>query len=136
MRFTKPFSTGELYMSADIPETGQPSRADSKKTHAEELMLRDRLKILGEKHDCDKFTVHRFEQVYSQHLGVFAHRTQFKLLEIGVGGEDKTPGGASLRVWSEAFPNAEIHGVDIYDKSDLVIERCTLHQKQNLYLQC
>jgi len=41
------------------------------------------------------------------------------LLELGIGGEDKELGGASLLGWQEYFPLATIVGVDIYDKSEL-----------------
>lgn len=45
------------------------------------------------------------------------------LLELGIGGEDKELGGASLKSWEEYFPNAKIAGVDIYPKGVLDTDR-------------
>ncbi len=45
------------------------------------------------------------------------------LLELGIGGEDKELGGASLKGWADYFPNARICGVDIYPKAALDTDR-------------
>lgn len=50
------------------------------------------------------------------------------LLELGVGGEDTQLGGASLLGWADYFLNAEILGIDIYDKSALIGDRITTYQ--------
>ncbi len=45
------------------------------------------------------------------------------LLELGIGGEDKEIGGASLKGWADYFPNSRICGIDIYPKGSLDTER-------------
>ena len=51
------------------------------------------------------------------------------LLELGVGGEDKELGGASLLGWNEYFEKACcITGVDIYDKSELAKQGIRIYQ--------
>ncbi|MER7174664.1 class I SAM-dependent methyltransferase [Streptomyces mesophilus] len=48
------------------------------------------------------------------------------LLEIGIGGYNRAgQGGASLRMWKHFFPNAQIFGVDIEDKSFVDQDRIT-----------
>jgi predicted O-methyltransferase YrrM len=56
----------------------------------------------------DKATVHSYSIVYEELFGFASRRLDVKsVLEIGV------DSGASLMVWAEYFPNAEITGVDI-----------------------
>ena len=51
------------------------------------------------------------------------------LLEIGIGGYgDPEAGGASLRMWRDYFPNAQIVGLDYYDKSPHAGERIRVYQ--------
>lgn len=76
------------------------------------------LQEIGESHNCDKFTVHRFGKLYERHLGLYRD-SDIKLLEIGIGGEDYEVGGASLLTWQAYFSKAQVHGIDIYDKSTL-----------------
>lgn len=59
---------------------------------------------LGMKHGTDKATFHGFLDFYEQHLP--GRDFTGRLLEIGV------MDGASLRMWSEYYPAAEIFGVD------------------------
>lgn len=84
--------------------------------------FKQRLIEEGSSFKCDKFTYHHYEKAYATHFYEFAD-SEFKLLEIGVGGEDKELGGASIKVWEAIFPNAKIYGLDIYDKSFLDSER-------------
>src|SRR4029453_18378103 len=40
------------------------------------------------------------------------------VVEIGIGGyEDPKEGGNSLQMWKQYFPNVQVAGIDIYDKS-------------------
>jgi spermidine synthase len=72
-----------------------------------------RLQQIGLKHNTDKAFFHKYCDFYQEHLP----KSSFKgrLLEIGV------MDGASLRMWAEYYPNAEIVGIDINDKSHLDI---------------
>lgn len=63
-----------------------------------------RLKELAEKYGTDKLE-HLYCPRYEHHLP--SRDSSFSLLEIGIFK------GASLRMWREWFPNAEIYGVDI-----------------------
>ena len=53
----------------------------------------------------DKYWVHSYTKLYDRHIG-YLRPTAKKILEIGV------YRGASLLLWREAFPNAEIYGVE------------------------
>jgi hypothetical protein len=66
-----------------------------------ELSLRE----IAEKTAADKFN-HKYESKYEAHLGQF-RREKIRLLEIGV------KRGASLAMWEQYFPHAEIFGLDI-----------------------
>ena len=66
---------------------------------------------IGLKHGTDKATHHRYCDFYEHYLP--GRGFNGRLLEIGI------MGGASLRMWSEYYPDAEIVGIDIFDKSDL-----------------
>lgn len=86
---------------------------------------------LARKHPSDKWTVHHYEQPYSNHLGPF-RSSKFTLLEIGIGGwngkdySDRGRGGDSLRFWKEYFEEANIVGVDIVDKMELSEDRISI----------
>lgn len=74
-------------------------------------MKRPTLSDLANKHGTDKGTVceHLSPKGYTLHYErLFEHRRDepLRILEIGVWR------GASLRMWEEYFPNAEIHGLD------------------------
>ncbi|MGI4860055.1 MAG: hypothetical protein ACRYHA_24645 [Janthinobacterium lividum] len=73
---------------------------------------------IGVRHGSDKFTRHRFESVYERFMSPLRDQP-LRILEIGIGGEDIENGGGSLLAWQEYFPNAEIYGIDIHDKSFL-----------------
>ncbi len=86
------------------------------------------LALLARKHGTDKEGVHWYARHYAQHLSPFRGRS-INILEVGVGGyDDPNIGGASLRMWKEYFPAAEIFGVDFYDKSGLEEERIRIFQ--------
>jgi hypothetical protein len=60
----------------------------------------------------DKNTTHSYLPLY-QKLLVGKKETAKNVLEIGV------CGGGSIKMWSEFFTNAIIHGLDISDISDI-----------------
>lgn len=61
---------------------------------------------LAIKYGTDKSSkCHNYTVVYEQMFGSIRDEP-LKILEIGVGT------GASLRMWEEYFPNAEVHGID------------------------
>lgn len=84
--------------------------------------LPESLQEIGESFGCDKFTVHRFGDTYDRYLSPMRDKP-VKLLEIGIGGEGREEGGASLRTWERYFSVARIVGIDIFDKSHLDNER-------------
>ena len=53
----------------------------------------------------DKYWVHGYTKLYDKHIGHLRDK-EIKLLEIGV------LRGASLLLWKEAFPKAQIYGID------------------------
>lgn len=64
---------------------------------------------LAIKHRTDKSSkVHNYTEHYQQYFEPIRNEP-LKILEIGV------QSGASLRMWKEYFPNAEIFGYDYYD---------------------
>ena len=66
----------------------------------------------------DKWGDHWYTQHYQRHFKPFRLK-RIKILEIGIGGyQDSMAGGDSLRMWRSYFPNAEIHGLDIIDKTE------------------
>lgn len=70
------------------------------------------LSELGKKYNTDKYYLHNFCDFYERNL-----KKDIKILwEIGI------LDGASLRMWSEYYPNAKITGFDIDDKSQLDFE--------------
>ncbi|QVL50093.1 MAG: class I SAM-dependent methyltransferase [Thiocapsa sp.] len=77
---------------------------------------------------CDKEGLHSYANHYQKHFQSRRH-AHLNLLEIGIGGYNHpTKGGASLRMWKYYFPNAQVHGIDIYDKKSLEEHRITIHQ--------
>lgn len=71
---------------------------------------------IGLKYGTDKATFHGYCPFYEQHLPAAPKR----LLEIGV------KDGASLRMWREFYPEAEIVGIDI--NPPIAIAGCTVLQ--------
>ena len=62
---------------------------------------------LAELHGTDKRAeVHDYVRTYDRHLGTLRHRVR-TVLELGV------HAGASLRVWRDWMPRAEVHGLDL-----------------------
>ena len=54
---------------------------------------------------------------YESHFRALRHK-KLNVLEIGIGGyENPKAGGESLRMWKAYFPNGNIWGIDIFDKS-------------------
>ncbi|MFJ8079148.1 hypothetical protein ACIQ6Y_00775 [Streptomyces sp. NPDC096205] len=75
----------------------------------------------------DKWGGHKYAQHYQRYLQHLKN-AEFNLLEIGIGGYNRPgEGGASLRMWKHFFPNAQIHGMDIQDKSFVDEDRITTY---------
>jgi glycosyltransferase involved in cell wall biosynthesis len=53
----------------------------------------------------DKYWIHNYTTLYDRHIGHLRNE-KLKILEIGVSA------GASMLLWSEAFPNSQIFGID------------------------
>jgi len=80
-------------------------------------LFRSDLIMLARLHGTDKWGTHQYARHYQTHFSHLRKR-RLNLLEIGIGGEDRPDyGGHSLRMWKDYFPNANIHGLDIHDKS-------------------
>jgi hypothetical protein len=77
-------------------------------------------------HGPDKRT-HGYIEHYKRHFN-HLRLSKLKLFEIGVGGYELRDGGASLRMWKDFFPKAEIFGLDIVDKSHLQEHRIKILQ--------
>jgi hypothetical protein len=76
----------------------------------------------------DKWESHWYAAHYARH---FRHlrRKKITLLEIGIGGyENPNDGGGSLRMWRQYFPNAQIVGLDCYDKTPHAEERIRVYR--------
>lgn len=77
----------------------------------------DPLTRLAIRFGTDKFGGHLYTPVYHHLLGHLRDQP-LKILEIGVGGyNDPNCGGASLRMWAEYFPNAQVTGLDFFEKT-------------------
>jgi len=76
----------------------------------------------------DKWGSHWYTQHYQRYFARWRKRP-LKILEIGVGGyQDISDGAQSLRMWKRFFPNSQIVGIDIYDKSHFSEPRIDVHQ--------
>jgi hypothetical protein len=79
---------------------------------------------LANYHHSDKGTTadsqHGFTEIYERFFSNIRNE-HINILEIGVFH------GASLRTYYDYFPNAKIHAVDIYDKSQYQNERIIVH---------
>lgn len=72
---------------------------------------------LAIKYGSDKYGHHNYTPIYDANFSSLKNENMV-LLEIGIGGYEYVDrGGSSLKMWRDYFPNAIIHGVDIYDKS-------------------
>jgi len=90
--------------------------AEQKRLAAADLSTKN-LTQLAKHFGTDKWGRHRYTPHYERHLSQLKHE-HFTLLEIGIGGYSRAgAGGASLRMWKSYFPEAEIVGLDIEDKS-------------------
>lgn len=80
-----------------------------------------KLSNLAVQHGTDKWNHHFYTEHYEKALSHLQNET-FNLLEIGIGGYGfPEQGGASLRMWADFFPNANIIGLDFCDKSKIDI---------------
>ena len=75
----------------------------------------------------DKWGGHFYTPHYERHLG-HLRREEFTLLEIGIGGYERSRGGASLKMWKRYFRRAQIVGLDLHDKSFVDRDRITTYQ--------
>lgn len=86
---------------------------------------------LANKYSTDKGTgyphhnVHGYAPIYEQYVSKWKDEN-IRLLEIGLFLEH--PGGQSISMWSEYFPNAMIYGFDILDMSYLNSDRVLTFQ--------
>jgi hypothetical protein len=60
--------------------------------------------------------LHGYVPWYERHIGPRRWRRN-RILEIGVGGYQKSQPGGSLRVWRDYFPLSKIAGMDIHPKT-------------------
>ena len=89
---------------------------------------RSNLTKLADLHGSDKWGQHRYTPHYQRQFERFRGKA-VRLLEIGVGGyHDPRAGGASLRMWKDFFPRAEIFAIDLYDKRPLQEARIRIFQ--------
>jgi len=80
---------------------------------------------LAVRYGSDKWaSLHWYTPHYEHHLERFRDRA-VRVLEIGVGGEDRELGGASLKMWKRYFHRGLITGIDVFDKSELDQHRLT-----------
>ncbi|MDP2773673.1 MAG: hypothetical protein Q8O61_08955 [Nocardioides sp.] len=83
---------------------------------------------LADHFGTDKTGMHFYTPHYERHFG-HLRKERFTLLEIGIGGYARSrKGGASLRMWKHFFPNAQIVGLDIQDKSFVRAPRIDSYQ--------
>ena len=87
------------------------------------------LKPIAAKYGSDKCAWHSYGRTYDQ---LFAGATVRKVLEIGIGYKgllgEVYENGASLRMWAEYFPDAEIYGLDI--RPDALVNEGRIHSVQ------
>lgn len=109
MRHVKPLVSTEVWDR--VRGHGDPPRPD--------------LTDIAGRTGTDKWGVHHYTPHYERHLAHLRDET-FTLLEIGVGGYARSgAGGGSVRMWRRYFPQAQIVGLDIEDKSFLDRPRLT-----------
>ena len=84
------------------------------------------LKPIAAKYGSDKCAWHSYGPIYDS---IFAGATVRKVLEIGIGCKavmgESYENGASLRMWAEYFPDAEIYGLDI--SPDALVNEGRIH---------
>jgi hypothetical protein len=79
--------------------------------------LTGQLEIVARGRRTDKIC-HGYIKYYRRYFGDLRFR-KIKLLEIGIGGDGPTQGGASLRMWKDYCPRGQIFGINIDDKRPL-----------------
>jgi len=83
---------------------------------------------IGAEFGSDKLS-HRYLQFYENLFATIRHEP-VRLLELGVGGwehpDDSGYGGHSLRMWREYFPQGQVVGLDILDKSEVADDRISI----------
>jgi hypothetical protein len=78
---------------------------------------RPNLTELSRGFQTDKWGNHKYTPHYHRHFRSWRDR-KLNILEIGIGGYKREgQGGGSLQMWKAYFPNAQIFGLDIEDKS-------------------
>ncbi len=103
-------------------------RAERKRRRTPVPLSERDLSWLARHFGTDKWGPHRYPPHYERHLRHLKDDA-FTLLEIGIGGYRKEgTGGASLRMWREFFPRAQILGLDIVDKSFVNADRIRAFQ--------
>jgi hypothetical protein len=83
-------------------------------------MNKESLHEIGMRHGTDKAYDHNFCNFYDTHLSSL-RELELSVLEIGI------YEGASLKMWSEYFPNSKIYGIDL-----LVEPECRLINEGNI----
>ncbi len=86
------------------------------------------LSQLAVRFGSDKWGGHWHTPHYAQHFAAFRER-RVNVLELGIGGYDAPDqGGSSLLMWRYYFRRGLIHGLDIFDKSQLPFSRVRTHK--------
>jgi hypothetical protein len=92
-------------------------------------LLRVNLAPIAAKYGSDKCSWHSYGRIYDR---LFEGKTVLKMLEIGIGYKgllaESYPNAASLFMWEEYFPDAEIYGLDI--RADALINEGRIHSFQ------
>jgi hypothetical protein len=113
----------------EVQRTNAPGRnAANKQPLGQRARLRPSLESLAIQYGTDTWVMHHYASRYECHFKDL-RRARFTLLEIGIGGDrpDGT-GGASLHVWKHFFPDAQVIGLDLLDKSSLNENRIITYQ--------
>jgi hypothetical protein len=108
------------------PAARQGGKAAAKQAEVDKHA--DDLSWLAKHFRTDKWGAHRYTPHYQHH---FAHLRDkpINILEIGIGVDFKArTAGASLRMWEQYFPHANIYGLDIEDRSSLEGGRIHIYQ--------
>ena len=85
------------------------------------------LSKLAKLYGTDKYE-HGYTEIYSQYFKDIKHK-KLRILEIGIGGgENIKYGGNSLKMWAKYFPQSDILGIDLYDKSLIDYRRIKTYQ--------
>lgn len=83
---------------------------------------------LAQMHGSDKFGGHSYTEHY-HHYFQGMREDPIHLLEIGIGGyDDPNAGGSSLRMWRDYFLQAQIYGLDWFEKPGVAGERIRTYQ--------